>query len=621
MDQLAKILVDGTTQFFGGQDSSRSAYQIDKDQYVRGINVALTSVGDNLTQRPAWICERVIFNSAVEQRILEDFHIQGGNWFFDGYQQTLIVSSKGYICRFTPFEGAAWYMQVLNLDDQNNPILTKCWTERLPGNLLLLCDGQSLPFVIGNGVFRRTDPSKDEIGVCRMMTYVQNRLFYVGEFGKDIFAGDFASPLTVKEAIATRIFGWHSPNDEDITAIGAQRFANIDENGGELLFSTTRNVYAVDVRGDRQDWGESLGSRQGFTRLVIPNFGATSQYGFVNFNANVYFRTINKGIFGYRQTLSQFNNDDDTVTGSVEVNNWLDNDASFMLDQCYMVNYKGRLLTTTQSLVKDGYVYWGGIVSMNPSPLYSTRQKLPRRYEGMWTGVQPWCLIRQADIVERLFVISHDKDGKNRLYSLDENSRFDLDADGKQRRIQSSIETRAYPFDSVETWKRMKNRYYTLEKVLTDLDVKIYSRASQKGEWTLFDEKTHLLPKCVRPKCLPFHPLTPEGRLNVFLADEKECDCRMPFEQKGNVFNSRMFRLELEGAYELSSFVCFASPEPLATILTNEEDRHIQDLVCLPGDLSYKVTDKQASSVSTQPVKDNARTTTNAASTCGCTAQ
>lgn len=614
------LLIDGTTSFGGGQDASRSTYQIDVSQYQLSINMSITAVGDNLTQRPGYVFQKVYYNSLKDKQIFESGHIQGADWFFDGAKDNIIVAVDGFIFRFLQQAGNYWFGQVINYNSLNNPTRTKVWTCRIPGNQLIVSDGQSLPFVIGYKSIRRTDPNKKEIGVTRMMAYVQSRLFYVGEFGTEIFASDFLSPLTIKEAINTRIFGWHSPTDEQITAIGTQRFANIDENGGELVFSHTNSIYAVDVRGDRQDWGVPGGGIQGFCRLVIPNFGATSAYSFTNFNANLYFRTLNKGIFGYRQALSQFNNDDETVSGSVEVNNWLDADTTWLLDQCWSVNYKGRLLTTTQPcLTQAGYVYWTGLVSMNPSPLYSGSQKLPRRFEGLWTGIQPWCLIHQKSLDEKLFIVSRDADEINRLYMVDETSLHDVDAYGNARPIESVLQTRSYSFGSPETSKIAEHRYYTLDAVLSDLDVRVSSRVTQKGQWTLFDERKHYYSSCTKEECLPFNAAVPEARLNTFLAAEKDNNCTSPYDQSGGRFNYRAYRIEFKGAFELSTFVAFAKPEPLKNMVLNYETKAIQQKIsCEPKQFQYKVT--MGLPPVTQPLllPSNAGPSTTSSSGCGC---
>lgn len=619
-----KPLSDGTFSFYGGMDLSRSAYAIDKDQYAKGVNVAVTKVGDNLQPRPGWHWQKLRFGSPFEQNLFETGNVQGGGWYFDGAFNTLIISIAGVLFHLQQKMPGEWLVRALNLGNRNNPTRTKVWTCRIPGNRFILSDGQALPYVFGlDGSYIRPDPAEGQMGVCRMMTYVQNRLWWVDEFGTIVNGSDLADPLSVLEAIDTNLFGFVPPDDREvITAVGQQRYINFDQNGGELVFSTDKNVYAVNVpaRVPREEWG--LNQNVGSVRLVVPFVGATSAYSFTNYNTNLFYRTSNLGVANYKQLQTQFANNDEMISNSIEVDYWYDADTPWMLDQCYTVNYKGRLLTTTSPTLANGYCYWRGLIAFNPAPYYGSKNRLPRRFEGLWTGVQPWCLIHQEGTIEQLFTVSRDGDGRTRLYVLVDDKQYDVAPGGVRREIESFIETRSYTCGSPEFMKVFMNRYYTLDKLTSDVHIDFFSRSTLLGTWFPFQSITHFVAKCCRTEeiCFPWNSANPESRRETYLPDERETGCENPFEQGGPTVPYRAYRFQFKGAYQLSSIGIYAKTEAENTTVTccEEDNRFALAPTCPLKDFAYFIVEPNLVS----PLLSNARispdTTGRSQSKCGC---
>lgn len=563
---------DGTFSFWGGMDLSRAVYELDPRQYSNGVNIAITPVGDNVSPRPGWHFQGIRWASDKERDYFENGNVQGGGWYFDGSRNCLAISVAGRIFYIRQEGMGKWRGRCVNLGSPNNPTRTKVWSCRIPGNRIVLSDGQARPYVLGlDGTVYRPDPSKGEMYPCQAMAYVQNRLWWVDSEGKILYGSDIQNPLSIQEAIDASVFGFVPGDDrETITAVGQSRYINRDLNGGELVFSTENNVYSVNVQADcpRQQWGYQSGV--GTVRLVIPDSGATSAFSFASYNTNLFYRTRSLGVANYRQVQAQWANNDELISNSIEVDFYYSRDTEWMLDQCWSVNYKGRLLTTTSPTLANGYVYWRGLISMNPAPYYGAVQRLPRRFEGLWTGVRPWCLLHQNGASEKLYTISYDGDGKNRLYMMADNDRFDIEPNGRKKHIKCVLETRAYAFGSPYTMKITDRRFYTLDRIKSNVNVKGYSRSTLGGAWTEFWTIEHKLPVCCatpsgEENCYPFNIVAPETRNEFYITGERE---------KCSLYSYRQFRFEFVGEFELSAIGLLATVQPeSSTVVCKEPDR------------------------------------------------
>lgn len=621
MPPTAKYLRDGTFSWLGGMDLSRSAYAIDPQQYAKGVNVAITTVGDNIRPRLGFHWQGLKFSSPKEQELFETGNVQGAGWYFDGQRDTIVISIAGVIFHLQEITPGTWKARTLNLGNPNNPTRTKAWTCRIPGNRIIISDGQNPNIVVGlDGAYIRTNSAKGQMYPCQMMTYVQNRLWWVDETGGIVYGSDLSDPLSIQEALDTNLFGFYPPDDRDtITAVGQQRFINFDQNGGELVFSTANNVYAVNVPASvpREQWGRD---GVGMVRLVMPMVGATSGYSFTNYNTNLFYRSRSLGIVNYKQLQTQFANNDELVSNSIEVDYWLKADTEWCLDQCYTVNYKGRLLTTTSPALRDGFCYWRGMISMNPAPYYGGKARLPRRFEGLWTGVQPWCLIHQEGVIEKLFVVSADGDGRTRLYMASDEDAYDIGPDNKIKPITGFVETRSYAFGSPETMKVFRDRYYTLDLIKSNVTVNSFSRVNLQSRWFPLNETTHYLPKCCRDEvnCFPWNTVEPEPRREWRLPSEKE-KCENPCDTNGQSVPYRAYRLEFTGDYELSSFGVMATTDEDVKSLScaKKDNRFAGPSICHRKDFSYQIVPKPVVVDPATPITTTVKATPKSSS-CGC---
>lgn len=421
-----------------------------------------------------------------------------------------------------------------------------------------------------------------------MMTFVQNRLFYVNEDSNFIYASDYGNPISLRDAYANNIFGFATPDASDrITAIGFQKGLSRDINGGELVFSTRDAVYSADVRGALSDWG--TGDGIGVARLMLSGVGAVSPYSFTNFNTNLWFRSPD-GIVGFKQNQFQFVNEDSVLNSSIEVQPTLERDTPWALDQCQSVNWKNRLITTTAPAInEDGYVFWQGMMVMSPNPkVRPDTRAVDKRYESIWTGVRPWSLSPQGD---KLFIDSHDVDGFNRMYVMSEDFTYDKDSTGQIVEIEGFIETRSFDFKSRFQPKRMSHRQLGLYGLYRDVELRSSAREGAYGNWRAFDQRTFK----VKTNCdhegagWDTSNYQPQSRQYVRLPSEGRNEEPAIGDSNGDTFLDMQYRFDFRGHLEFGEMVVEAKEESPNMSTTPEETEKTGLIYTPTSDYKYSI--------------------------------
>lgn len=573
-------------------DASRYPSDIGENQYHRACNVQIKRSGGGLSSRNGIHHVCIDFgNNKWLKNLYETGHIQAGGSFNDGREDYLVCAVNGHIILLREVNEGCWRASLVTECEPNNPSRTKGWFTRVPYGVIYN-DGEALPLWITSTEARRTDPSAGEIDVGRAGVYVQNRFFYISEDGKEVYFSDFRNPLSRGEAIAANLLSFVAPEDDEIiTAIGKQKAMLNYVEGGELVFSTLDNLYSVDVRGPISSW-ELQSTTTGKVRESVRGVGAVSSYSFEPFNTNIYFRSREFGICDIKQSQYQFVNDDDFTSQSIEVDYWLENDTEWMLDQCYTKGFNGRLYTTiAPEFREDGYVFWNGLVSYHPDPRYSNREQGPRRFEGIITGVRPWCMVslRSNNRRDRLFFHSYDTDGVNRMYQFT-NEDYDRNHHGDRVEIESWVESRGYTFGNEFIPKSSLSRSYKIRDLTRDLLVQVFARRDASGEWAKYFDSIHkvgglkrsekgaLVPALVRKQNRPHVPLP-----------EEPSQPSDPYSNLPNgEFFSRQDRFQFKGPFTLDAFIRLAEYKAREEVIQKEAD-HFQLLYGYKPDFAYSI--------------------------------
>lgn len=569
---MAEQIQDGNASWDGGCDMSRHPTLIAPNQYRLGCNVFLPRSGGGLSSRFGIHHVAIRFNSVCDEETFRTGDFQAEGWFDDGFIDYLCVAISGYIFILTETFNGTFEAKCLNPNDRNSPDKMKGYFTRVP-RACIYNDGESLPFYISPNFTRRSKPEDGEIGAGLMGVYVQNRFWYVNPDKKVIKYSNFQDPLSITESVNANLAGFVPPEDSDqITAIGSQKQMLNYAEGGTLVFSTTCNLYSVDIRGSADSW-EEAGSGVGKVQESVRGISASSPNSFTSFNTNLYFRTREHGVCDLRQSQYQFSRNDDFTSQSVEVDQLLSDDTPWMLDQCYTRTYNGRVYTTIAPEFNErGRVFWNGMLAYHPNPVYSGQNAASRRFEGIVTGVRPWGITSVSNSrnrSDRMFIWSYDKDGRTRLYQMRSDSSTDINHLGQRIRIRGFIETRGYTHKNPFLRKIPISRVMSFKDIGTNLEISFYSKAESQAKYQLVSTNTYLVDTFRQED--DFTPVTGQKQQRswqVFPEEKNEIEIG---KKSGNKYYFRMDRIEFVGDFTLDSLIRFATLDPPDTVVSKSD--------------------------------------------------
>lgn len=585
---MAESLTDGNISWAGGMDTSMSPDNISEHCYSKGVNVIIPDSLGGIRSRFGWQHCRLDFKNDIEKELYHKGHVQGEGYFVSNGKFYLVVSVGGYIFRMSQYAKGKFNVDLLNYNNPNAVALGKAWIINIP-NGCIVNNGFNYPFYVTATTQRRTDPSKGEIGIGMMGVYTQFRLFYVDQSGKRIIAGDFNQPIKNTEYAIYGNIGFAPPDiNETITAIGKQKTTLDYVEGGNLVFSTSSDIYSVDVRGTRSSWSD-LGNSLGKVTETIPGFSAVSPYSFETFNANIYFRSASHGIVDLRQSEFQFTNLDVLSHQSDEASYFFENDTEWMLDSCYTRAFNKRLMTTVgPQRTKEGYTYWNGLLSIRPA-FAIKGQPTPKMYESVFTGVRPWCVtsVKQDNNKDVLFVHSYDVDGRNRLYMMDESLDYDLNHRNEWIEIEGFIESRGYHFKNPFLLKQTERRFLRLSPMERTININFFARMESNGQWAQFHEYEAKICRTVTELSGAFRPVNtkPQARKFINLPNEKSCD-------NNTDFIYIQYRFEFKGPIRIDYFALTASAKNPDMNVTSSDKSCIYLTYSYRPDYSYLISDR-----------------------------
>jgi hypothetical protein len=579
---MAETIQDGNASWEGGCDLSRHPALIADNQYRLGCNVMLPKSGGGITSRFGIHHVRIKFDSSCDENLFNTGNFQAEGWFDDGFSDYLCVSISGFIFVLRETFNGLFAAKCINPNDQNNPFKMKGYFTRVPLGVIFN-DGESLPYYITADSARRSKPEDQEIGVGTMGIYVQNRFWYVTPDKKEIKYSDFMNPISIAESINANLPSFVPPEDSDqITAIGAQKKMLNYAEGGTLVFSTTSNIYSVDVRGAAESW-EEAGTSVGKVQESVRGVSATSPNSFTPFNTNLYFRTREYGVCDLRQSETQFQRSDDFTSQSIEVDKILSEDTTWMLDQCYTRTFYGRVYTTiAPEFNENGRVFWNGLLAYHPNPVYSGQQMASRRFEGIVTGVRPWGITsvsnsRNRD--DRFFIWSYDADGQTRLYQMRPDSNVDMNHIGRPVRVRGFVETRGYAHKNIFMKKTPTSRVINLKDIGTNLEISFYSKSESQGKFQLISTNKYLVDTFKQDEN-NLHPISGQKQQRVWQVLPEEKSEVESGKQSGNRYYFRTDRFEFTGDFTLDSFFRFATLErPDTSVSKSDESPSFEEYI------------------------------------------
>lgn len=368
--------------FRTGNVQGAMAYQSTAPQYDAGILAAVAGTiffGKVTTQKIEW---RAILEDAYDPTWLHFWFVQGSNMVYgqNGTDRPFEWNGTG-MARVLPETGPT----------PNNSNLNATYTP--VGNIMAYSHGYIAVVNDVNQVAISDHIYQYGFGnEGAMHVFDDNTGYKGGLFGVPANLGNITGAATLPQS----------------------RFRN---GQGELVFFCENGAFALDLSPPRDQWED--------TRTTLVGAGCVAPYSIIPVNNDLWYRRPD-GISAYKQAR----NDEDTkwtdIPLSREVNNWLSRDSDWLLRYASMAYFDNRILCTVYPQRESnayGYGdhrYFNGLVALDLDP-GSTTSNVEGGFgwDGLWTGPRPTQMVT-VDISgrRRCFVLSFDKDKRNRTYEL-----------------------------------------------------------------------------------------------------------------------------------------------------------------------------------------------------------
>jgi hypothetical protein len=295
------------------------------------------------------------------------------------------------------------------------------------------------------------------------MAWAGNRLWVARD--NEIFAGDFGNPLKFTETqYIAEGRAFYMP--EEVTGMGVPSQAA--DRSPLIVFGQTTNTQIRSDIQDRSKW------------LDTPNFqvenntiGCIAGKSITNSYGQMWWYSLS-GWTSYNNTMQTLNDskfrymDNEMGVSKSNISPTTDCICAASFENYLLVSVPSGNLGNRHTWVYDQQTNSSGKASWN----------------GYWTGIRPvewWS--GSIDGVERIFCLSQDYDGVNRVWEAFDPSRTDNGAP-----ITCFAETKQHNFGN-SGWKTSKYTKIHLDEVLGDLDFAAYTAGRKGGYKKVLDKR------------------------------------------------------------------------------------------------------------------------------------
>lgn len=268
----------------------------------------------------------------------------------------------------------------------------------------------------------------------------------------------------------------------DIRAMASGAILDASLGQGPLQVFTPNTVFSVNVPTDRQVWQDLTNPILG--ESIIGN-GALGQWAVPSANSDFIYRAID-GIRSYAISRRDFNTWGSTPI-SREVDPILNRDAVSSLQFVSGVVFDNRLLMTASPTLGPNGTYWKQIIALNFDPVSSLRGKAPSVYDGSWTGLNVFQLIKgQFSGVERCFSLCYNAvTGDNELYEIlkQDQEYFDNTSTRITSAFQTAVMLREVPGKTQFDLCRLTDGEIYLDSIRGQTDVQVWYKPDSYPCW------------------------------------------------------------------------------------------------------------------------------------------
>lgn len=572
----AQSVMDGTVDFSGGQDASKTPERTPVNAYYSGINV---STEDGVIS-PRWGAEELLLdfpdtdltlsNGTTRSylNIFEYGKFQAyipysiGSEFF----QLIIISGIIYVVNQQTLEVSIMTIQGgSQLDEAADRIN---WSPA--GKYLVIFDFPAYPVIVEGLLARRADPALYEIPRSVLGTYNQNRLF-IANAGNEFTAGDPAAytfptgPISFTEILAPaapyigQSFQLSTDyNDDTITAMGFLQTVDTSTGIGPLLISSQNSIYSYQTQNPRAQWEGSQ-----FGGLFIHDTGIAGQRAFCNVNGDLFFVDLD----GTLRTASMSRAEQQKWSKtpiSREVKNFLVSTNKELLPYTVLTYIKNkifitanpyRVIATTQLGAPIFDYVFGGFVVLETDNLAGLGKDSQPAWAGLWTFTRPMDIIQNN---KEAYVIGKAEDGRNTVYKLRPDLSYDIIGPQRQiRKIKAKVYTRSYGFESPFTNKNLNYIEPSFNDIKGEFSFQVYYKPSHGSQFSYWTGFKHNAPweSCLIPEGCAWKGLLGHNFRELNLGSPADRACDPITEDYLDVFRKVQLYFEIEGIdWQLDEF-------------------------------------------------------------------
>lgn len=323
------------------------------------------------------------------------------------------------------------------------------WATPVLGGIIVQ-DGYARPCLVTVDGLTVLPASQDGLTVGTFGTYVQGRYFYVvrpdnaaGAWA--VLASDYGKPTSMREAANTNRWGWLSPDGSPITSVSTIKTLITDVEIGGLLFTTERNSYMVDVRGDRSQWSDTAFGR---AQIAVPDIGAAGPDCVASSNSEALIRSRHYGLSRMAQRQAEFSQIYSYSDQFYESNAHFEGDAE--LAECHQLLAHGRKLFATsvrRSHPKTGEWYYDQLLVFDIGNVGGAGYT----YLGRWSGLR---VLRLIESDRDVYIWAINDAGTHTLHRMKVGGRVDVSQSAVATPIISAALTRGYAYGDVTTAKQ-----------------------------------------------------------------------------------------------------------------------------------------------------------------------
>lgn len=527
-----KRIIDGHSGIIG-MDESIPCFNSNRGNVAFSVNRSFRG-SKNLT-RPGLSQLRISFNSDETRELFEHGAINGvfaySGW--RGVTSTSLMVAVGNALLRGEIQGDEIYFSPIasGLDE----IPSMSWFEQVDDRLYWQNDIDPPRGWRGYGDTYLIEGA-DRMPRASVMKYVQGRLAICADKSYLILS-DYTYGNGVASTGGAEVFIEYQYYN-DLGAIGSfAEMGNIIgmtaipamdsvQGMGELLCLCQNGIWSFDPSGLRSDW--MFGSRQ---KRVISGIGCPAPYGHVAVGQDIFFLSSQ----GTIESLQYIKSDTQAHWGrqsvSAEVSSLIGCTTEPFARYSSMAFHDNRVLASTDiSVAKSklgGWHHFGnGIISLDVSRGTRAVSSSGFSWDGLWTGVRPSHITTvNSSISSRLFITSHDDDGKNRIYCL--NGKRHDEFNGKRKAIVSFYDTPFLfmdePASSIPSSKTVSSVLLFSSGISSNASIGASARQFGSPEWRPVMRKRELSIK--RPGKWEFPFYSKQGEISQGESmDKSECN-------------------------------------------------------------------------------------------------